>query len=341
MISIIMCTYNGERFILEQLESLLYQTRKADEVLIFDDCSTDGTVAIINDFIAKNPLSGWTLTVNQTNKGWRKNFYDAMYKASGDIIFFCDQDDIWNKTKIEVMSDAMLKNPSILSLTGGRDFIDAEGIPIAKRLKLKNCKKSSSLKIKKVDFFEGISGIDVGCMMAIRRQLLTKYLHGYNFHNEFSHDTVCSRAAILLGRCYTIDFSAIKYRLHRNNQSTSANALNKRRMQLKRLGDKSMRVENSKWHLSRLTALKQHFLTQKDFDATEISKKNWKTMNRYIGFHSMCVAIREKGGLFRYFKVISYIDVYFWKTKQYKLFISDLLDSVSPHIRQTKGEFLA
>jgi glycosyltransferase involved in cell wall biosynthesis len=66
-ISIVLSTYNGGAYITEQLDSILNQTRKADEVLIFDDCSTDKTCELISSFIEKNSLSNWRLTKNKTN----------------------------------------------------------------------------------------------------------------------------------------------------------------------------------------------------------------------------------------------------------------------------------
>ena len=69
-LSIVLSTYNGEAYITEQLDSILNQTRKADEVLIFDDCSTDNTPQIIEQFISEHTLTTWTFAVKQENKGW-------------------------------------------------------------------------------------------------------------------------------------------------------------------------------------------------------------------------------------------------------------------------------
>ena len=65
-VSVVMSSYNGEKYIREQLESLLMQTRKIDEVIIADDCSSDNTVAIVEDFIRKNNLkSNWRIIINK------------------------------------------------------------------------------------------------------------------------------------------------------------------------------------------------------------------------------------------------------------------------------------
>ena len=112
-ISVVMTTYNGEKYVEEQLDSIRVQTRKADEVLIFDDQSSDKTVKIIQNYIDDNKLNNWKITVNVVNKGWRKNFFDGIQETSGDVIFLCDQDDIWAPDKIEKMVQVLEQNEKI------------------------------------------------------------------------------------------------------------------------------------------------------------------------------------------------------------------------------------
>ena len=112
-ISIVMTTYNGEKYVEEQLNSIRMQTRKADEVLIFDDLSSDDTVRLIQRYIDSNKLNNWKAMVNTVNKGWRKNFFDGIQEASGDVIFLCDQDDIWVPDKIEKMVQVLEQNEKI------------------------------------------------------------------------------------------------------------------------------------------------------------------------------------------------------------------------------------
>ena len=99
MISIALCTYNGESYIVELLLSIINQTLQPDEIIICDDKSTDNTVKK-----TKLILDGWSgnyrLIVNESNLGYKKNFQKAISLCSGDIIFLCDQDDVWDTTKI-------------------------------------------------------------------------------------------------------------------------------------------------------------------------------------------------------------------------------------------------
>ena len=112
-ISVVMTTYNGEKYVEEQLDSICMQTRKADEVLIFDDQSSDQTVQLIQSYIDYNELNDWKVIVNASNKGWKKNFFEGIQEASGDIIFLCDQDDVWVYDKIEKMVQVLEENKKI------------------------------------------------------------------------------------------------------------------------------------------------------------------------------------------------------------------------------------
>ena len=104
-VSVVLSSYNGEQDIIEQLRSIDGQTRQPDEVLICDDCSTDGTADLVQNYIEKKRLKNWKLIVNKKNKGWRKNFIDGILASTGDLIFTSDQDDIWREDiKIIVMA---------------------------------------------------------------------------------------------------------------------------------------------------------------------------------------------------------------------------------------------
>ena len=115
--SLILSTYNGEKYIEEQLESLYLQTRKLDDVLILDDKSTDRTVELIKKFIEDRRLTNWNLKVNEYNQGWKKNFWNGIRQTKGDIVFLCDQDDIWDINKIEIMTKVLESNSKIQLLT--------------------------------------------------------------------------------------------------------------------------------------------------------------------------------------------------------------------------------
>jgi glycosyltransferase involved in cell wall biosynthesis len=109
--SVAMCTYNGEKYIKEQLESILNQSLSIDEIVICDDGSNDKTIAIIEQIQLEYP-NKISLHKNEINLGSTKNFEKAIIICSGDFIFLSDQDDLWKTNKVEKVVQFFLDNPS-------------------------------------------------------------------------------------------------------------------------------------------------------------------------------------------------------------------------------------
>lgn len=99
MTSVCMATYNGQKYLREQIESILCQLSDNDELVISDDHSTDSTVDIIRSY----GDSRIKMYVNELAKGVTHNFENALNKSKGDIIFLADQDDVWLPAKVEEM----------------------------------------------------------------------------------------------------------------------------------------------------------------------------------------------------------------------------------------------
>lgn len=99
-ISIVVCTYNGEKFVREQLNSIIGQTYPINEIIVQDDCSTDNTYNILCEYAQRYPSI--TVIQNEQQMGISRNFFSAIKKATGDYIAISDQDDIWEPNKIEV-----------------------------------------------------------------------------------------------------------------------------------------------------------------------------------------------------------------------------------------------
>ena len=216
-ISIAMTTYNGEKYILDQLESILNQTRNADEVIICDDCSTDNTPNIIKEFIQKRNLENWTFNINPYNKGWKKNFLDTINMTTGDIIFCADQDDIWIEDKIDSMYNVMIKNPNVYCLAGLFETINHDNEAINfNRLNKINRKKYNPNEIIQKEFNERINTFDVyGCTMcfnSIIREIIKEIDYEY-----FPHDAQAWQIGTVLDGSYFYNRVVIKYRIHGNN----------------------------------------------------------------------------------------------------------------------------
>jgi len=122
-ISIALAVYNGERFISEQLESFVRQTRLPDELVVSDNASTDRTVEIVREFAARAPFPV-QLFINDRNLGVTKNFERAIEESGGDLIFLSDCDDVWYPNKLLLMEAALRTNPEAgLAICDG-DIVD-------------------------------------------------------------------------------------------------------------------------------------------------------------------------------------------------------------------------
>ncbi|MDQ3818842.1 MAG: glycosyltransferase family 2 protein, partial [Acidobacteriota bacterium] len=114
-----MCTYNGARFLREQLESIAGQTRRPDELVVCDDRSTDETVRVLEEFAATAPFPV-RLKVNERNLGSTRNFEQAISLCTGDLIALSDQDDVWLAEKLERIEEEFERRADI-----GLVFTDA------------------------------------------------------------------------------------------------------------------------------------------------------------------------------------------------------------------------
>ena len=113
-----MCTYNGARFVAEQLASIAAQTRPPDELVVCDDCSTDATIACVREFARTAPFPVRVFE-NEKNLGSTKNFERAVELCEGDFIAFADQDDVWLPEKLRRLEETLANESTALAFTDG------------------------------------------------------------------------------------------------------------------------------------------------------------------------------------------------------------------------------
>lgn len=120
-----MCTWNGERYLREQLSSIAAQTVQPSEMVICDDGSTDGTPGILQEFAATVAFRV-TIVRNDTNLGVTKNFEKAIGLCVGDLIALADQDDVWHANKLEKLSARLEQDPSLGGVFSDAELIDKQ-----------------------------------------------------------------------------------------------------------------------------------------------------------------------------------------------------------------------
>lgn len=126
LISVALCTYNGELYISEQIQSILKQTLLPDEIIICDDGSTDSTLELLGKVSALSAIPIY-IYKNEHNLGSTKNFEKAINLCKGDIIFLADQDDLWYENKIKIFKEFFINHPNVLAAFSNGDMIDARG----------------------------------------------------------------------------------------------------------------------------------------------------------------------------------------------------------------------
>ncbi len=221
-VSCVVATYNGEKFLLNQLNSLLTQSRPADEVIICDDASVDGTEKIVCEFLEKHQLKNWCFLPHSDNVGFVKNFYRAIKEAKGDIIFLCDQDDEWEKEKIEKMCAFFDSYDDALSLCTALFPTDSEGngIHVSARKGFVNCGlvKGDLVRgeCKKISLSEALKcNPSAGCTMAFRRYVADEFIK--HSGHIMPHDHELNLIAAKNGGLYFLNEQFTRYRLHGNN----------------------------------------------------------------------------------------------------------------------------
>lgn len=211
-ISVVVSVFNGEKYISEQLDSLRHQIRRPDEVLLFDDGSSDKTPQIVTDYITKYSLANWKYTRNPENKGWRRNFMEGMWAASGDLVFSCDQDDIWHQDKLKIMSEVMENSPQISLLTSNYELFFEDGSH--KDGFKQNDGSVSQIPLKNNYLLVGRPG----CTHCIRKELLDiarKY-----WRPEYPHDALLWRLSLFSDGLYNYNGNLIRWRKHQNSAFT-------------------------------------------------------------------------------------------------------------------------
>jgi glycosyltransferase involved in cell wall biosynthesis len=201
LISIALCTYNGEAYLREQLESIVNQSYSPLELIAVDDCSSDNTLSILKEYEANYPFI--KVFVNPENLGYIKNFEKALKLCNGEFIALSDQDDIWDLHKIDKQVNAIGNH---LMVYHDSEFVDQDG-------QLLNKKMSDIMNLYRGDqpesflFFNCISGHSVLMKKELRDELLP-------FPNAYFHDWWMGYVATNLGSIDCIDEPLVKYRQH-------------------------------------------------------------------------------------------------------------------------------
>jgi glycosyltransferase involved in cell wall biosynthesis len=200
-----MATYNGEKFLREQLDSLFNQTYSNLEIIAIDDCSSDSSVQILNEYANRHP--NMKVFVNEKNLKHVKTFERGISMTSGEYISLCDQDDVWEATKIEEIMN-LFREGVLLSYCDSL-FVDENGKSLERKISdIKNLTDYDNA----LPFLIGNTVAGHACIF--RRELIGK---SFPFPSDIIHDWWLAYVASLYGSIRFVNKPLVKYRQHSNN----------------------------------------------------------------------------------------------------------------------------
>jgi len=212
--SIAMTTFNGSNYILDQLESIVHQTRTPEEIVIVDDCSKDNTFELVKSFANSHKDIRFILKKNEKNIGFNGNFMQAVEHSNSDVIFFSDQDDVWQENKIECMMELLEENDCIKALKCSKiDFNSNENLSNIRS----NMKSLKDVEAKRVSLVSVLKLFNCpGLTLAIRRASYLK-IKDYVVANGNGYDVIAGLYFSAHDSLYSIDYPFVYHRIHSTN----------------------------------------------------------------------------------------------------------------------------
>lgn len=219
-ISVALCTYNGEKYLPYQLESIASQTQAIDELVVFDDGSSDKSIEILQAFKQKVPFDVH-IHQNEKNVGSSKNFELCVQACQGDLIFLSDQDDLWLPHKVETLVRYFKNYPEIDAVFSNAIMIDRSGKPTGKT------------SFEQIEFIEPLqelwkSGhafdillkgyVVTGATLAIRSQVKAEVFPTPHIIPELIHDGWIALYLAMTNRIAFVKEALIQYREHESQQ---------------------------------------------------------------------------------------------------------------------------
>lgn len=213
-IDILMATYNGEKYISEQIESILNQTYSNFRLIISDDCSTDNTRKILESFRKKDKRI--KIYFQEKNMGYIKNFEFLLNKVENELYMLSDQDDIWNADKVEKSINKMLEKHADLVFCDLL-LVNQDGELISnsfwkeKKLKRKIKKDKNKIGLR-------LNNYITGCTILSKKSFLKYVLPLPSNTKYLIHDFWIAIVISLKGKIEYIEEPLVKYRQHKSNQ---------------------------------------------------------------------------------------------------------------------------
>ena len=212
-VSIVLATYNGGKYLYEQLTSIICQMDKDDELIISDDGPSDETIKIIEPFLKNSN----TVLLSGPGMGVKANFENGIRYSHGEIVLICDQDDIWFSNKLDTIKRVFQSNHDKVLVMHNADYIDGDGNKMNESI---YGRRNGHTGYWKSIFFSSY----YGCCMAIKRDFLMACLP---FPSGVLYDQYLGACAERIKKSLFINDILISHREHLNNWSQKQSLANR------------------------------------------------------------------------------------------------------------------
>lgn len=310
-ISVVIATYNAsgrnKNYFIQQINSIFNQTILPDEIIFTDDCSKDDTLCLINELIKKNDLPiNIKICPHEENQGFVNNFFDGIMNSSGDVIFLCDQDDIWLSNKVEKTIELFNMNNDMIAIHSNLSVIDNNNKLIKKKF------ISKRVGTKKININQFLKEIHYpGMALAFKSKELKNDIEQIYKSNAkiCTHDYIICFLAVLQHGFYVSDEIYTLRRLTGYNVALS-----------KSFNDNSNKDRNIENRVKQIKLYQNNFLMlQQVKEYTEFGIKN--PIEKYIKCNEKRITYLENRNLFELTKNLMNISYY----PSIRAFIADFL----------------
>jgi glycosyltransferase involved in cell wall biosynthesis len=293
LVSVVLCSFNGKKFLRPQLDSILSQSYRNLELIVSDDFSTDGTVDILQEYSQKDPRIKFV--VNRENLGYNRNFEKAFSLASAEFIAISDQDDIWEENKIASMMKEWLPGSLFMySLSGNFNDDDFASRKPAPRVRYEVITKPHQLV-----FSSPVHGH--ACMF--KKELLN---HCTPFPDTIYYDWWMSMCAVKLAPVGCVPQTFTWHRMHSGNSSRTILSVEDKEERNRQLRQQFIQAIETYYERTAPSTEDDQFL----LDYTNLLKK---TNGKRFSFPLFSLILKNRKKVFHYKKKKPLLFLSHWK----------------------------
>lgn len=245
-VSVALCTYNGRPFLSEQLDSILSQSLPPDEIVVFDDNSSDGTREILDDYADEYPDT-FDINCNDETNGVVKNFERCIQACSGDIIALSDQDDVWRENKLERQVQVFRRHDPLLAFHNST--VTDQYLSPKSDLWSEVSYSAGRVRHPETALIELVRrNVVQGATACLSSQLISEITP---IPSMWSHDYYIALIATLRGGIYDIDEELLRYRQHEKQVLGARSSLREKLLRGARTGIIEYQQEAQKWEIAK------------------------------------------------------------------------------------------